>query len=142
MFNPSGSNLAAVLAIKATLLPTPIPILKQILIVPTTDACATVDDYWKENQHDPVLPAPSMDWMVSMYRVNKDDWKNWDMSPIYTPPEILKNVAPAWLALGEVDLLREEGVAYGKKLKEAGVPTHVEMYPGVPHGFMGMEGKS
>ncbi|KAH6904119.1 Alpha/Beta hydrolase protein [Coprinopsis sp. MPI-PUGE-AT-0042] len=136
----AGANLAAVLAIKATLLPQPISVLFQILIAPTTDANATVDDYWKENQHDPVLYAAAMDWMVSMYHPNKEDWNNWDVSPLLTPPDLLKNVAPAWLALGEVDLLREEGLAYGKKLKQSGVPVDIEIYKGVPHGFMGMEG--
>jgi acetyl esterase/lipase len=116
--------------------------LFQILIAPTTDANATVDTYWKKNQHDPVLPSKAMDWMVSMYRTRKEDWNNWDMSPVMTPPELLKNVAPTWLALGEVDLLLEDGLAYGGKLQEAGVPVEIEVYKGAPHNFMGMEGTS
>jgi acetyl esterase/lipase len=33
------------------------------------------------------------------------------------------------------DPLRDEGLAYAKKLEEAGVKTTLHIYPGVPHTF-------
>lgn len=34
------------------------------------------------------------------------------------------------------DTLRDEGIAYGQALDEAGVDVQVDEYPGLPHGFI------
>ena len=43
---------------------------------------------------------------------------------------------PVMVQLAELDVLRSEGEAMAARLAEAGVPTVVEIYPGVIHGFM------
>lgn len=40
----------------------------------------------------------------------------------------------------EMDPLRDEGVAYGKKMNEAGSKAEVIVVKGVPHNFMQMDG--
>ncbi len=47
----------------------------------------------------------------------------------------LADLPPAFVAVGGADLFRDESVAYGARLLEAGVPTELHVYPGAPHGF-------
>ncbi|KAF8514727.1 alpha/beta hydrolase fold-domain-containing protein [Hysterangium stoloniferum] len=40
-----------------------------------------------------------------------------------------------YIQINGMDPLRDEAILYNKLLREAGVPTMVDMYPGFPHGF-------
>lgn len=47
----------------------------------------------------------------------------------------LTHLPPAYLCVGEADLLRDENIAYATRLMQAGVPTELHVYPGAFHGF-------
>lgn len=47
----------------------------------------------------------------------------------------LAGLPPAWLDVGELDALRDEGVAYALALLRAGVPTDLHVYPAAYHGW-------
>ena len=47
----------------------------------------------------------------------------------------LSGLAPAWIGVGTHDLFHDEGVAYARRLVEAGVPCQLEVVPGAFHGF-------
>lgn len=52
-----------------------------------------------------------------------------------------KNLAPlTYLATAEIDPLRDEAEAYGKKVEEAGNKIIMKRFRGVPHHFMHMDG--
>ena len=42
---------------------------------------------------------------------------------------------PAYIEPQEIDLLRDEGAAYGERLREAGIPVKMNMIEGSYHGF-------
>jgi acetyl esterase/lipase len=44
-------------------------------------------------------------------------------------------LAPAYIQVAGMDPLRDEGLAYAAKLREAGVAVRLDMYAGMPHGF-------
>jgi acetyl esterase/lipase len=47
----------------------------------------------------------------------------------------LAGLPPTFVGVGTRDVLRDEAIEYGRRLMEAGVPTELHVYPGVPHGF-------
>ncbi|KIK67689.1 hypothetical protein GYMLUDRAFT_36420 [Collybiopsis luxurians FD-317 M1] len=143
----SGGNLAAILALKAAeptfTPPLPSPLVLQLLIVPVTDNTATDSPggLWEENKHTPWLSPDRMNWFKDNYFANKEDWTKWDASPIFAPQELLTKTPNAWIGVGELDILRDEGVKYGEKLKEAGVKeVEIAVYKGGPHPIMAMDG--
>ena len=60
---------------------------------------------------------------------------------VYATParvEDLSGLPPAYMMVGELDLLRDENIAYATRLMQAGVPTELHIYSGAFHGFEGM----
>ncbi|GBE78813.1 AB hydrolase superfamily protein [Sparassis crispa] len=139
----SGGNLAAVLTHKAALVNPPIPLCFQLLLVPVVDNTASEsgEPYpsWRENAQTPWLSVTRMMWFRKLYLPNEADWASWDNSPIYASEALFAKAPPAWVAVMELDILRDEGIAYGEKLKKAGVPVEVKMYKRVPHQVMSMD---
>ncbi|KAF8056307.1 alpha/beta hydrolase fold-domain-containing protein [Lyophyllum atratum] len=136
----SGGNLAAILALKAAERSPPIPLVFQLLVVPVTDNTASVDNLWAENQHTPWLGPDRMNWFKDNYLPNKEDWTKWDASPFFAPDDLVAKVPKAWIAVAELDILKEEGVVYGKKLQAQGVEVETKIYEGAPHPVMAMDG--
>lgn len=58
-------------------------------------------------------------------------------TPSYAAPSRagdLSGLPSAFVVVCEFDPLRDEGIAYGRRLERAGVPTEVNFYPGTFHG--------
>ena len=62
------------------------------------------------------------------------------VSPYAAPAraEDLSGLPPAYLMIGELDLMRDENIEYAMRLLQAGVPTELHVYPGGFHAFEGM----
>ncbi|KAE9409801.1 hypothetical protein BT96DRAFT_1012157 [Gymnopus androsaceus JB14] len=63
------------------------------------------------------LGPERMNWFKSFYLPDEEDWTKWDASPIFAPVELLAKAPNAWIGVGELDILRDDGVQYGEKLK-------------------------
>jgi acetyl esterase/lipase len=66
-------------------------------------------------------------------------------APEYAAParrEDLSGLAPAWVGVGDLDLLYDESVAYAKRLMEHGVPCELVTVPGMYHGADGLARKT
>ncbi|KAH9950382.1 alpha/beta hydrolase fold-domain-containing protein [Amylocystis lapponica] len=142
----SGGNLAAVVTHKAALAEPPIPLVFQLLFVPVTDNTADPSGVpyksWIENANTISLVPDKMMWFRRNYLPNEADWPNWDNSPIFAPEETFKKAPNAFIAVCELDVLRDEGIAYGEKLKQAGVDVELHVYKGCPHPIVAMDGAS
>lgn len=140
----SGGNLAAILTHKAALSEPPIPLTFQLLAVPVTDNTATTSGVpyksWAENANTVALNPGRMLWFRGYYLPNEKDHGAWESSPIYAPDEAFKRSPKAWIGVCELDILRDEGIAYGDKLKAAGVDVEVKVYKGAPHPIPAMDG--
>jgi acetyl esterase/lipase len=141
----SGGNLAAIVAHKASGLdpPLPYPLVFQLLVVPVVDNTATVAGpypSWKELENTAALTPEKMLWFRNNYHKNSDDCIRWDSSPIFAPEASFSTVPDAWIGVCELDILRDEGIAYSKKMKDAGKKVEVRVYEGSPHPIMAMDG--
>lgn len=57
--------------------------------------------------------------------------------PAAAPSRItdLTGLAPLYLDVPALDILRDEGIKYASRVAETGIPVELHVYPGVPHGF-------
>ncbi|KAH8179083.1 alpha/beta hydrolase fold domain-containing protein [Sarocladium implicatum] len=113
----------------------------QLLSVPVVDNTAdtTNTTSWEENQHAPSLPAPKMLWYRNHFLPNREDWSHPEASPLFWKGD-WASLPPAIIVLGQLDVLRSEGEAFGKKLTDAGVKADVHILKGQPHPFLAMDG--
>ena len=137
----SGGNIATVLSLKAAEMSPSIPLVFQLLIAPAVDRTSVLSLFENELKHAPGLNPDDVIWLSRNYLPNQEDRYNWDVSPILAPDELVRNLPQAWIGIMEVDIRRPEGVAYGLKLKEAGVEVQTVVYKGAPHVTMMLSSK-
>ncbi len=60
-----------------------------------------------------------------------------NIPPLAVPALVddLSNLPPAFIAVGTMDVLRDEGIEYAQKLAASGVITELHIYPGMVHVF-------
>lgn len=74
-------------------------------------------------------------WLTCTTVNYQDDPLSPLMSPV-TWPSGHKGLPPTYFQIAGSDPLRDEGLIYEQILREdCGIPTKVELYPGLPHGF-------
>ena len=130
----AGGNLAAVVAILARDHGGP-SLTLQVLTYPVTDVAAESASY-AEFADGFMLTRDSMRWFIAHYLPNKQDALDWRVSPLRAAS--LAGVAPALIVTAGFDPLRDEGDAYARRLREAGVRVDTICYGGMIHGFAPM----
>jgi acetyl esterase len=104
----------------------------QALIYPVTN-CAFDTPSYAENADGYLLTKDSMVWFWGHYLNNEGEGKSVKASPLCA--ENLAGLPPALVITAEFDPLRDEGNAYAKALKDAGVDVQHRQYEGQIHGF-------
>jgi acetyl esterase len=130
----AGGNLAAVVALLARDAGGPV-IRLQALLYPVTDTNTETESY-RTNADGFLLTKESMRWFFDHYVKTEADAADWRLSPLRTPS--LAGVAPALVVTAGFDPLRDEGEAYARRLREAGVRVDAVCYGGMIHGFAPM----
>jgi acetyl esterase len=130
----AGGNLAAVVALLARDHGGP-SLALQVLTYPVTDVAAESPSY-AEFGDGFMLTRDSMRWFIAHYLSGKQDALDWRVSPLRAPS--LAGVAPALVVTAGFDPLRDEGEAYARRLREAGVRVDTICYGGMIHGFVPM----
>ena len=128
----AGGTLAAVSALQAR--DEGLPLALQLLITPGTSARADTESHARFARGH-LLDAEAIAWFFAHYidEAERDDWR---FAPLHA--EDHEGLAPACIVLAEADPLVDEGLAYGDRLRAAGVPVQLELYKGVTHDFIKM----
>ena len=129
----SGATLATVIATRARRSKN-LRLACQALIYPPTDHWTTDTKSYRDNGRDYLLTRDLMIWFWENYLSPKEPLDNPEVCPFRSPD--LSGMPPTLLVTAEYDPLRDEGEAYGRRLKLAGVPTTVTRYEGMLHGFI------
>lgn len=135
MGDSAGGNLAIVVAQQARRCKMPRPAV-QCLVYPTTDARRNTDSMKALGEHLGLTRA-LIGYFDGHYLGDPADAKHPEVSPILH--RNLKTQPKTLLAVCK-DPLRDEGLAYGKRLADAGVAVTTLDYPQLIHGFYGMGG--
>jgi acetyl esterase/lipase len=134
----AGGNIAAALALLARDEKLDPPITGQYLCVPALLPDTNVPPHLTPlyqsrtlNTHDPVLKAFPAGSVEAVYAPDPH-------SPLWDPfnhPAGHAGAPKAFFQVAGLDPLRDEGVLYDRKLREAGVLTRFELYSGYGHMF-------
>ncbi|MET7517728.1 alpha/beta hydrolase [Streptomyces sp. NPDC005480] len=133
----AGGNLAAALTLMARDRSGPMPRF-QLLVYPVLDHAQDTASY-RENALGYFTTADHLRWYWQQYLGEEGDGTHPYASPLRAVD--LAGLPPAHIVTAEYDPLRDEGEAYGRRLRQAGVEAEVQRYDGVVHGFFGMSGQ-
>lgn len=131
----AGGNLAAAVAIMTRDRNGP-TLRHQLLIYPVTDNDFTLASYAENGGGEYYLSTDGMRWFWSHY-LGDIAAENAPLAAVLNMPD-LSGLAPATVITAEYDPLRDEGIAYAKKLDAAGVPVDAATAHGMIHGFFSM----
>jgi acetyl esterase len=109
--------------------------VQQSMYYPVTDAGMDTGSFaqFAEGYH---LTAKAMAWFWDAYAPDVERRSEPYASPLQASDEQLAGLPPAYLAVDEADVLRDEGEAYAARLRAAGVAVTTVRYDGTIHDFM------
>lgn len=131
-----GGNMTAALTIMSKQRGGP-TFAGQVLFYPVTDAAFDTDSY-EQFAEGYFLARDGMRWFWDQYTTDPAQRAEITASPLRATLDDLRDLPPALIIVGEADVLRDEGEAYGAKLREAGVPVTTVRYAGIIHDFVGL----
>jgi acetyl esterase/lipase len=107
----------------------------QVLLIPATDASVDTESY-HEYGTGRFLTRSFMKYGWDLYAPDAKTRDNPYVSPLRAGVDELKGLPPALVITAENDPLRDEGEAYARKLKAAGVSVDAVRYNGTIHDFV------
>jgi len=132
--NSVGGNMAAALTLMSKDRHGP-KISYQVLLIPATDASVDSPSYL-EYGTGRFLARAFMKYGWDLYAPDATTRDNPYVSPLRASIDELRGLPPALVITAENDPLRDEGEAYARKLKAAGVSVDAVRYDGTIHDFV------
>src|SRR3954465_3011772 len=129
-----GGNMTAALTLMAKERSGP-SLVAQLLFYPVTDASFDTESY-REFATGYFLRRDAMQWFWNQYTTEEEQRDEITASPLRASTEQLAGLPPALVITAEADVLRDEGEAYGRKLRAAGIDVTATRYEGVIHDFV------
>jgi acetyl esterase len=129
-----GGNMSAAAALMAKELGN-VKFVAQALFYPVTDANFDTGSY-RQFAEGYFLRRDAMQWFWDQYTTDEAQRNEITASPLRANLDQLAGLPPALVITGEADVLRDEGEAYARKLRQAGVSVTAARYQGITHDFM------
>ena len=129
----AGANLAAACAIRARAAGGP-ALAGQLLAYPVTNHDFETSSYRQIGCRNWLLSTADMRWFWDHYCPTSVDRDNPEISPLHV--ETTRGLASAMILVGELDPLRDEGLAYARRLAEGGVTVSLRCDASMPHGYL------
>ena len=130
----AGGNLSAVVSHLAAAGGMPVPTC-QVLIYPAVDFGVETDSH-RELADGHVIPRDRIAWYTEQYLRSEADKTDLRASPLRAPS--FAGQPPALIVTAGFDPLRDEGRAYGDRLRAASVEVVHREYPGQIHAFVSL----
>jgi acetyl esterase len=108
---------------------------QQVLFYPVTDANFDTESY-HQFATGYYLRRDGMQWYWDQYTTDPAQRAEPTASPLRASLEQLAALPAALVITGEADVLRDEGEAYARKLREAGVPVTADRFQAIIHDFV------
>lgn len=130
----AGGNLAGAVALEARDVPTGPVIRHQLLVYPsaTSDLAIGFDDAYE----GVMLERDELKWHQHNYFSTPDDATDPRVSILNAAHTGLPETT---MVLAECDPIRPQGLLLARALEQAGVPVELREYPGMIHGFFGLD---
>lgn len=132
--NSVGGNMSAALTLMTKDRHGP-KISYQVLLIPATDASVDTASYL-DFASGRFLARAFMKYGWDLYAPDAKTRDNPYVSPLRASIDELRGLPPALVITAENDPLRDEGEAYARKLKAAGVSVDAVRYDGTIHDFV------
>jgi acetyl esterase/lipase len=110
----------------------------QVLLYPAlSPARGSPFSSYEQNADGPLMTRREMVWFWDHYLRDAADGSDPRAAPLAAPD--LAGLPPTTVVVCELDVLRDEGLAYAERLRASGVPTSSTVYAGAAHGFWWMD---
>jgi len=129
----AGGNLAFNVSLHARDQKLPMPV-HEVLVYPVASTDLTAPSV-VENARAKPLGRATLEWFVKYYGRGPQDTMDTRLNLLGVSN--LQGLPPTTIILAQIDPLRSGGEVLGDRLKTAGIPTEVRLYPGVTHEFFG-----
>jgi acetyl esterase len=130
----AGGNLAAVVALQARELTQP-RLGLQLLVYPVTTC--DLDLGFDMSYEGYFLYRDELQWHQDNYLASPEQGRDWRVSPLDAPEH--SGLPPAFVITAECDPLHRQGELYAETLRAADVAVEHREYPGMIHGFFGLD---
>ena len=109
----------------------------QLLLYPITESSMSSTSF-QDNAEGYLLTKAMMIWFWDHYCPDVQQRNNPLVSPLLASD--LSGLPPALVITAEFDPLRDEGEAYGNRMRAAGVEVEIRRFDGLIHAFFSLAG--